>query len=150
MEVADSADVVLLDLRPGDTDALHTLRWASQGQPLGSNRSPISRTTHTRSAGRTAVGARQCLTKPVAQRDFEAVMKQQLEKSTDRASGKSAEEQIDFIADDCAFVSASPAMHKIRMQAEVLAKLDVPVFITGESGSGKEALARLLHKLSHR
>ena len=106
---------------------------------------------HTREAQEgLQLGARQCLTKPVAQRDFEAVMKQQLEKSTDRASGKSAEEQIDFIGDDCAFVSASPAMHKIRMQAEVLAKLDVPVFITGESGSGKEALARLIHKLSHR
>src|SRR5437868_10061195 len=135
MQTADSADVVLLDLRPGDTDALHTLRWLRKVSP----QVPIvllSNDRHTREAQEgLQLGARQCLTRPVAQRDFEAVMNQQLEKSPDRSNGKSAEEQIDFIGDDCSFVSASPGMHKIRMQAEVLAKLAVPVLIRGESGT---------------
>jgi two-component system response regulator AtoC len=150
METAHSADVVLLDLRPGDNDALHTLRRLRKVSP----QVPVvllSHGRHTREAQEGfQLGACQCLTKPVAQSEFEAVMKQQLEKSMDRTSGKSTEEQIDFIGDDCSFVSASPAMHKIRMQAELLAKLDVPVLITGESGSGKEVVARLIHKLSAR
>ena len=150
METADSADVVLLDLRPGDADALHTLRWLRKVSP----KVPVvllSDDRHTREAQQALqLGARQCLSTPVLQRQFEAVMKQQLEESVDRGNGKSAEQKIDFIADDCSFVSASPGMHKIRMQAEVLAKLDVPVLIRGESGTGKEVVARLIHKLSNR
>jgi two-component system response regulator AtoC len=150
MEAADCANVVLLDLRPGDTDALHTLRWIRKVSP----QVPIVLLSPGRHIQEVQegfqLGACQCLIKPVVQREFEAAMKQQLEKSTDRVSGKIVEEQIDFIGDDCSFVSASPAMHKIRMQAEVLAKLDVPVLIRGESGTGKEVVARLIHKLSHR
>jgi two-component system, NtrC family, response regulator AtoC len=76
-------------------------------------------------------------------------MMQQLDKSTDLTVAQNVE-QIDFICDDYWFISASPAMRKLRMQAEVLAKLDVPVLIRGESGSGKEIVARLIHKLSSR
>jgi DNA-binding response OmpR family regulator len=56
METADSADVVLLDVRPGDADALHTLRWLRKVSPqvpivlLSNDRH------HTRSAGSTSVG----------------------------------------------------------------------------------------------
>ena len=110
MEVAESADVVLLDLRPGDTDALHTLRWLRKVSP----QVPIVLISHGRDTREAQeglqLGARQCLTKPVAQRDFEAVMKQQLEKSTDRASSKSAEEQIDLIGDDFHDGGNSPAV----------------------------------------
>ncbi|MBV9180874.1 MAG: sigma-54-dependent Fis family transcriptional regulator [Acidobacteria bacterium] len=48
------------------------------------------------------------------------------------------------------FVAQSPVMRKIRAQAELLARMNVPVLILGESGSGKEILARLIHKLSDR
>lgn len=48
------------------------------------------------------------------------------------------------------FVMASPAMRKLRMQIEPVAKIDVPVFCLGESGTGKEVVARLVHSLSRR
>ncbi len=48
------------------------------------------------------------------------------------------------------FLAASPAMRKVRRQAELLADLDVPVLILGEGGTGKEAVAHLIHKLSSR
>ena len=41
-------------------------------------------------------------------------------------------------------------MRKIVSQAEPLAEVDVPVLILGEAGSGKEAVARLIHRLSVR
>ena len=41
-------------------------------------------------------------------------------------------------------------MRALRAQAALLAEADVPVLILGESGSGKETTARLLHKLSAR
>jgi transcriptional regulator with PAS, ATPase and Fis domain len=41
-------------------------------------------------------------------------------------------------------------MRKLRAQAELLAQANVPVLILGESGSGKDTTARLIHKLSVR
>ena len=41
-------------------------------------------------------------------------------------------------------------MHKVRIQSELLANIDVPVLILGESGTGKEVTAHLIHKLSSR
>jgi DNA-binding NtrC family response regulator len=57
---------------------------------------------------------------------------------------------IDEITEDLSFVAASAAMRKIRAQAELLAKVDGPILILGESGSGKEVAARLIHKVSAR
>lgn len=59
-------------------------------------------------------------------------------------------EDIEEISEELFFVAGSPAMRKLRMQAELLAKVNVPVLIVGESGSGKEVTARLIHKLSIR
>jgi two-component system response regulator AtoC len=64
--------------------------------------------------------------------------------------GEIARADIERISDDLFFVATNPAMRKLRSQAELLAQVDVPVFITGESGSGKELIARLIHKLSAR
>jgi two-component system response regulator AtoC len=47
-------------------------------------------------------------------------------------------------------VSSSPAMLQIREQVEKIAKFNLPVLILGESGSGKEIVARLLHNQSSR
>jgi DNA-binding NtrC family response regulator len=48
------------------------------------------------------------------------------------------------------FLAVSPAMRKIRAQVAQVAKVDIPVLLLGESGVGKEVLARLIHKLSRR
>ncbi|HEU4414540.1 MAG TPA: sigma 54-interacting transcriptional regulator, partial [Candidatus Angelobacter sp.] len=52
--------------------------------------------------------------------------------------------------DEFFFLAASPAMKQIRAQAALIAKVDVPVLVLGESGVGKEILARLIHKMSVR
>src|SRR5262250_3308182 len=59
-------------------------------------------------------------------------------------------EDFQEIGEDLFFVAGSLAMRKLRSQAELLAKVNVPVLIVGESGSGKEVAARLIHKFSAR
>src|ERR1035441_10096686 len=59
-------------------------------------------------------------------------------------------EDVELISGDIFFVAASPVMRNLRTQAELLAVTNVPVLILGESGSGKETAARLIHKLSVR
>ncbi len=59
-------------------------------------------------------------------------------------------EMVDELDEDLFFLAASPAMKQIRAQAALIAKVDVPVLLLGESGVGKEVLARLIHKMSVR
>src|SRR5690606_40440260 len=39
----------------------------------------------------------------------------------------------------------SPQIRKLRTQTKKLARSQAPVFISGESGSGKELVARMIH-----
>ena len=58
--------------------------------------------------------------------------------------------QSDVLNDGSSFLGSSSAMRSIRRQIEKIADYDVPVLILGESGSGKEVVARLLHGRSVR
>lgn len=70
----------------------------------------------------------------------------------DEQSHSSQREMTDCeeIEKDIFFVAASPVMRAIRSQLEQVAKVDIPVLLLGESGVGKEVLARMVHKLSRR
>src|SRR5207253_9749822 len=62
----------------------------------------------------------------------------------------SDEVEVESLEDDLFFLAASPQMKQIRAQVSLVAKVDVPVLLLGESGVGKEILARLIHKMSIR
>src|SRR5438128_4763872 len=47
-------------------------------------------------------------------------------------------------------ISRSPSLQEVFRQIQQVATADVSVLITGETGTGKELVARLIHKLSHR
>lgn len=59
-------------------------------------------------------------------------------------------EHFEEVENHISFLAVSPAMRKIRAQVAQVAKVDIPVLVLGESGVGKEVLARLIHKLSRR
>lgn len=59
-------------------------------------------------------------------------------------------ETLEAVGSEHCFLSASIQMKKVRLQAQLLANLNVPVLIMGETGTGKEVTARLIHKLSVR
>lgn len=48
------------------------------------------------------------------------------------------------------FLAASPQMLEIHRQVKLLADIDVNVLILGDSGTGKEVIAQLIHKHSRR
>jgi two-component system response regulator AtoC len=58
--------------------------------------------------------------------------------------------EIEQIGEELCFVAASPASRRLRTQAELFSRTDVPLLITGEQGSGKATTARLIHSLSIR
>lgn len=59
----------------------------------------------------------------------------------------------DGVSSSAAFeniITQNPEMQRLKHQAEILAKRDVPVLIQGETGTGKELFARAIHNASSR
>src|SRR5256885_6037315 len=103
------------------------------------------------------LGALDYVTKPFYKAELDAVLKRCLEpeKPAKDAAGiqrykVTDEYEIENLEDDLFFLAAMPAMKQIRAQVSLVAKVDVPVLLLGESGVGKEILARLIHKMSIR
>ncbi|MFL6437232.1 MAG: sigma-54-dependent transcriptional regulator [Terriglobales bacterium] len=103
------------------------------------------------------LGALDYVTKPFYKSELDAVLKRCLEVEQTQKSRPelqrytvSDDVEVENLEDDLFFLAASPQMKQIRTQVALVAKVDVPVLLLGESGVGKEILARLIHKMSIR
>lgn len=138
-------ELTLLDLLMPGIDGLQTLEQIRQLQP-GAKVVMLSCVSDTRKVVQAIrLGAHDYLTKPFQKAELDAVIDQCLGKNQQNYPG-----EVEELCDDLFFVAASPAMRKIRSQASLVAGVDIPVLLLGESGCGKEVLARLIHKLSPR
>jgi DNA-binding NtrC family response regulator len=142
--------LLVLDLARGDGDSLHVLRWIRRLRP----QLPILLLCHACDADKKEdairLGADDVLIRPFPDEQLAFVIHRYLCGYKDAAQGEVTSENVEPMGEDQFFVSASPLMRKVRAQAELLAQTDVPVLILGEQGSGKETVARLIHRLSVR
>ena len=91
-------------------------------------------------------GAFDYLSKPVSLDQLRTLVKSAL--SLDRTA-KPAAPSSAAPADDV-LLGQSPAMQQVRQMIDKVARSLAPVYLTGESGSGKERAARLIHQNSPR
>jgi DNA-binding NtrC family response regulator len=77
-------------------------------------------------------------------------LKESVKMALDSKRPKVISTSIEEVMKEIGIVSASKSIEQIMGMAEKVAKTTVSVFITGESGVGKEVLARSIHKLSMR
>jgi len=96
------------------------------------------------------LGAHDYLTKPFEKTELEAAILKCQQKRKLRDENKALREYCDQITEEMSFLVASPQMVRIRQQILQIAPVDVPVFICGESGVGKEVVARMIHLRSTR
>jgi DNA-binding NtrC family response regulator len=101
------------------------------------------------------LGASDYVTKPFLSPQFQGAIRKALGTAAQNhvpAADPSlaGNEMVDDLGEGFFFLAASPAMKQIRAQAALIAKVNVPVLLLGESGVGKEILARLIHKMSIR
>ena len=87
-------------------------------------------------------GAFDYLSKPVSIDQLRALVKSVFSVSPEGAEGAPK--------DSSSLIGDSPAMVQVRSLIEKLARSQAPVFISGESGSGKERAARMIHELGPR
>jgi len=91
------------------------------------------------------LGARDCLLRPLSEQAVAALLAPA--HPAEQVEADLCREPLD---EERWFVASHPAMLKLRRQILQIAPVDVPVFISGESGVGKEILARMLHLRSSR
>ncbi|HWF93236.1 MAG TPA: sigma-54 dependent transcriptional regulator [Terriglobales bacterium] len=143
-------NLVLLDLGRENGDGLHMLRWLRRVRPelpvlVLAYSHDISQKTEA-----IRLGAQEYLVRPLIELQLEDAIKRHLPSTNAESDFEDTSEEVEEIGEGRIFIAASPAMHRLRAQADLLAQLDVPLLIVGEGGSGKETLARLIHKLSVR
>jgi two-component system, NtrC family, response regulator AtoC len=149
MQSGVSPHLILLDLPRSDSDSLHILRWLRRLRPD----LPVIVTCFPEDASRKKeamrLGAQEVLIRPFDEARLESSIYQHLV-APENGPVEITSEDIEQLGPDSFFVSASPITQKLRAQAQLLAEADVPVLILGEAGSGKDTVARLIHKLSVR
>src|ERR1700726_3274924 len=143
-------DFVILDVLMPEMDGLETLRQLMQ----------VDRTINVimlscSNEGTTVVeairiGALDYLTKPFEKPELDAAFLKCRQKQQLRAENQALREYCEALTEAISFLAASPQMLKIRQQILQIAPVDVPVFISGESGVGKEVVARMIHLRSTR
>src|SRR5438045_737168 len=130
----EAFDLCLTDMRLPDGDGLRVVEHINKKELDV----PVAVITAYGSAENAVAalkaGAFDYLAKPVALEQLRALVKQAL-KVPEKAPPPSG----------YSLLGESPAMLHVRDMIERLAKSQAPVFINGESGSGKELAARMIH-----
>ena len=96
------------------------------------------------------LGAHDYLTKPFEKTELDAAMLKSRQKKELTQENQALKDYCDQVTEDLSFLAASPQMVRIRQQILQIAPVDVPVFVCGESGVGKEVVARMIHLRSKR
>jgi two-component system response regulator AtoC len=141
--------VMLLDLLMPEMDGLVTLDEIRRSHP----RLPVIVLTTVQQL-RTVVeamrrGATDYLTKPFGDRELEVAIESAVKARclTPPGARRAAPTRT---ADSGGLLAGSPAMRRIRDIALQVADTDAPVLLLGESGVGKEVVARFIHEQSSR
>jgi len=143
-------DLVLLDLLMPQLDGMQTLQRLREIRP-GLKVIMLTCSNDARKAVQAMrLGAQDYLTKPFHKAELDTAIRHCLSRKAVAAEAGGFDSKVEDLNDDSFFVAASPAMMRIRAQAAQVANINVPVLMLGESGVGKEVVARLIYKLSAR
>src|SRR5579864_353917 len=150
VQQGERPDFIILDVLMQEMNGLETLRRLTQ----------VDRTLNvimlscsnevTTVVEAIRLGAQDYLTKPFEKAELDAAMLKCRQKMDLRKENQALREYCDHLTEDLSFLAASPQMVRIRQQILQIAPVDVPVFICGESGVGKEVVARMIHMRSTR
>ncbi len=139
-----SVDVVLMDLRPQD-QGFTFLQELHQRLP----RVPIivmtAFATVTSVVDAMRIGASDCLTKPFALDELTGTLEVAAQRRQFDGESRRLQESIVRDAGQRGVIGSSAAMEKLLRMVAKVAPAAHPVLIMGESGSGKEMIARLIH-----
>jgi two-component system, NtrC family, response regulator HydG len=146
----ESFDVALLDIRMPGMPGIEVLKRLKQESP---NTAVVIMTGHATiesavQAGR--LGAFDYLPKPFTSESLISIASKAAHSARTALENSCIEQELDRKMLTQALIGRSEAMSNIRRLIQKSAPVDSTVLITGETGAGKEVIARAIHRLSRR
>ena len=153
--------LIVLDMAMPGMDGLETLAKCKQIYPEQKVLMMSCSGDRNKVVQALKLGATDCLHKPFEPPQLKGAVRRVLESSAAEAesadldrvnpnAGDGSQVVVENLDEDLFFLAASPVMKQIYAQVSLVARVDVGVLLLGESGVGKEVLARLIHKVSAR
>jgi len=143
-------DLALVDIRMPGMDGLELLERVKQINPW---LTVVMMTAHgvvELAVKSIKKGAYDFITKPFDHEELIHLLHKALERSQLLRENLNLQRRIKRKEPFENLVGSSPAMQRVYQTIQMIAKTDVTVLITGESGTGKDLAARAIHALSHR
>jgi two-component system, NtrC family, response regulator PilR len=141
----NSYDLCLTDMRLPDGDGLAVLDYVAKNHP----HTPVAViTAHGSTENAVAAlkaGAFDYLAKPVSLEQLRALIRSALSLPPVLRSAEPGESREAAAKDGPVLLGDSALMQQARLMIDKLARSQAPIHVTGESGSGKEVAARLIH-----
>ncbi len=146
----DAPDVILLDLKLPDANGLDLLPQIKKTWPDTEVIVLTGEATFEAAVQATKRGAYHFINKPFDPQVLQVTVERAIENRQQKEENNSLRRALSTMSGGSAPVFQSPSVQTVVRTIERVAPSDVTILITGESGSGKEVIADLIHSLSSR
>lgn len=143
-------DLVITDLKMGDVDGVQVMKTAKELQPEIEVIIVTGYATVNSAVDAMAQGAFYYLPKPIKLKELQTLVMRATEKTMLLREISRLKQRIKAQQGTTQFIGQNPAILELKDSIAHFAQLDCNILITGETGTGKELVARTMYELSPR
>jgi DNA-binding NtrC family response regulator len=146
----ETLDIGLFDIKLPDTDGVELLEKLREIQPTAEVIMLTGYASVDTAIRSMKLGAYDYLTKPVKLSELHTVILKAYEKKQLKEKTIVLEEQLQRVEVHDKFIGESKEMNAVKKAISLVGNSNMPVLILGETGTGKELVARAIHAQSSR
>jgi DNA-binding NtrC family response regulator len=147
---AHTFDIAILDIRMPDMTGIDVLQRLKQHSPDTDAVMMTGYASEESMVQAMRLGACDYLRKPCKMSEIEAVLLRAADKKRLKSKAAALEARVQAAEGPGGLIGGSPAMQPVLQFVEKFAPTDARILITGETGTGKEVVARAIYTHSRR